>query len=384
MQKFSAFLWCLLFSLNVYGHDLGDGAHITTVLAKDPHQTASNPTSDLVAQWTLEITLQELITRFPEYDIDNSGRLESSEYGAIDMAQVVAYALQNLVISGDGNPCSIDIQQHEMVTHKRADYIQFSLAVACDSMSREIDVHYSLFFADNPYHQGTWTVLWNNQPSIMYFWEDERSRTFKLRNYSTSQVAWRFFVKGMHHIAIGYDHILFLVSLMLTAVLVRRHKKWQGVDQAPGAVWNLVKIITAFTVAHTITLSLAILDLVSLPPAAIVESIIAFSVLIMALNNLKPFIHRVFIVTFGFGLIHGFGFANVLLDYDLPTLELSVSLLSFDLGVEAGQLLIASIVFVPLLKMRRSDFYIRKFMPFVSFLILVIALFWLVERLSTI
>ena len=110
------------------------------------------------------------------------------------------------------------------------------------------------------------------------------------------------------------------------------------------AFWEVCKIITAFTLAHSITLSLAVLGIVNLP-SRWVESVIAASVLLVALHNLYPVIQaRLWIVTFVFGLIHGLGFASVLLDLEIPGTSLLLALAGFNLGVETGQIAIVGIL----------------------------------------
>ena len=139
-------------------------------------------------------------------------------------------------------------------------------------------------------------------------------------------------------------------------------------------------MVTAFTIAHSITLALAALSVVTLP-SRLVESAIAASVVLAALNNLWPLVQRArWLVAFTFGLIHGFGFASVLADLGLPQESLVVALLGFNLGVEAGQLVIVA-VFLPLAyAVRETWFYRRAVVAGGSGLIAVIAAVWLAER----
>src|SRR5262249_51800960 len=148
----------------------------------------------------------------------------------------------------------------------------------------------------------------------------------------------QFIYEGIWHIWLGFDHVLFLLALLLPAVLVRVDGHWHAAGTFSSVCWNVVSIVTAFTVAHSITLSLAALDVVRLP-SHLVESTIAASVVLAGLGNLYPrMIGRRWLVAFGFGLIHGFGFAAVLTDLGLPQHSLLLSLISFNVGVEIGQL----------------------------------------------
>ncbi len=197
---------------------------------------------------------------------------------------------------------------------------------------------------------------------------------------------------GVWHIWIGFDHILFLLSLLLPAVGAwvagvggqrpggSRRATWQPVPRLGVAVWEVLRIVTAFTLAHSITLSLATLGWVSLP-SRLVESTIAASVVLAALNNVFPFFQgRRWMVAFAFGLIHGFGFASVLADLGLPRDALALALLGFNLGVEAGQLAIVA-VFLPLAYLlRHSKFYRWVVLWGGSLAIAAIAAAWFVER----
>lgn len=192
-----------------------------------------------------------------------------------------------------------------------------------------------------------------------------------------------FFRDGVHHILIGYDHILFLVSLLLPAVLRRRGgtRAWMPVEHWQQAVWPMVATVTMFTLGHSITLALAGLKLVSLSPR-VIEPAIALTIIVAAVDNLFPLLRgrrRVF--TFLFGLIHGFGFAGVLAELDLPIGSFLVALLQFNLGVEAGQLIVVTMALAVLLLARGW----RRYPPVVlhggSMFAMVVAALWFVERL---
>ncbi len=186
--------------------------------------------------------------------------------------------------------------------------------------------------------------------------------------------------EGVWHIWIGYDHILFLLSLLLPAVLRREAGHWQAIAGFSPALWEACKIVTSFTVDHSITLSLAVLGIVSLP-SRLVESAIAASVVLVALNNLYPILRaHLWWVAFAFGLVHGLGFASVLIDLGLPGGALLTALVGFNLGVEVGQVVIVG-VFLPLaFWMRHSWFYQRLVLGFGSLLIALVASVWLLER----
>lgn len=173
----------------------------------------------------------------------------------------------------------------------------------------------------------------------------------------------RFFVLGVEHIATGYDHVLFLIALLLVG----------------GGLRGLVAIVTAFTIAHSVTLSLAVLDVVRLP-SRLVESAIALSIAWVALENIVfDRVRGRWRITFGFGLMHGFGFASILREMQLPREGLVASLLAFNLGVEAGQLVIVLLAY-PLVALVQRSPHRTLLIRVLSGAILVLALRWFIER----
>jgi HupE / UreJ protein len=163
-------------------------------------------------------------------------------------------------------------------------------------------------------------------------------------------------------------------------VLVRSAKGWESCKEFRAAFIDVLKIVTAFTIAHSFTLSLATLQVV-IVPARISESAIAMSVVLAALNNLFPIVQgKRWVVAFCFGLIHGFGFASVLADLGLSRGVLALALVGFNLGVEVGQIAIVG-AFLPLAYLLRRTWLYRTFvLAGGSSAIVVIAALWFVER----
>jgi hypothetical protein len=192
-----------------------------------------------------------------------------------------------------------------------------------------------------------------------------------------------FLREGIHHILTGYDHILFLLCLLLPAVLKRRGTARDG-DWEPvslrDAVWPLLRVITAFTIAHSITLALASARIVHLSPRFI-EPAIAVTIMLAALNNIWPVVtRRIAVITFFFGLIHGFGFAEVLRDLDLSPGDFAWALLQFNLGVEIGQLLVVAVAILPLYLLRQKRLYKTAVLAGGSMFGMTIAAIWFAER----
>jgi hydrogenase/urease accessory protein HupE len=180
-------------------------------------------------------------------------------------------------------------------------------------------------------------------------------------------VAARFLPAGIHHILIGPDHLLFLVGLLLLG----------------GSIRQLALVVTAFTLAHSLTLSLAVLGVFS-PPARIVEPAIALSIVYVGVDNLMVRQGRDLRawIALGFGLVHGLGFASVLREMELPPRALGLSLVSFNLGVEIGQLLVVVIVASALAALRaRSEVVGRRLAVAGSIGVVGAGSFWFVQRL---
>jgi hypothetical protein len=202
---------------------------------------------------------------------------------------------------------------------------------------------------------------------------------------------WAGFVReGVHHIWTGYDHLLFLLALLLPGVLRRTSGGWEAVPTFRESAVAVLKVVTAFTMAHSITLALAALEVVRLP-SRWVESAIAASILIAAVGNLVPVgtagaaggrwrRWSAWKLAFAFGLIHGFGFAGVLGELGLRRGEVAGPLLGFNAGVELGQLAVVAL-FLPLAFWGRTTRRYRQgVLPVGSLLIAVMAGGWLVDR----
>lgn len=188
---------------------------------------------------------------------------------------------------------------------------------------------------------------------------------------------WRL---GMQHIREGTDHLLFLLVLLLPAPLLANGKNWGASGGTKHSIAGLLKIVTAFTVGHSLTLLIGALGLLNLPQKP-VEVLIAFSILIAAIHAIRPiFAGREIFVAGGFGLIHGLAFAGVLTELNLGAGQLALSILGFNLGIELMQIFIVALVFpwFMLLSLTRFYNYVRIIGAISA---IILAVFWLVERI---
>jgi len=336
--------------------------------------------SDAIAvRW--DIALRDL-DYVLELDRDGNGALTWGEVRT-RAADITRYATQHLELKAGEKPCLWETAGPlQLDKHSDGTYAVLSLTAKCENIQQGLKTHYSLLFDVDPSHRGL--VQWiapgslGSQPLV--FSTDSAEQAMQLQAPSAWKTLKQYVVEGIWHIWLGYDHILFLLSLLLPAVLVRMQNHWEPAPSLRRSLIEVLKVVTAFTLAHSITLSLAVLGFVSLP-SRFVESTIAASIIVAALNNIRGSIEKKrWVMAFAFGLIHGFGFASALADLGLPQGALALALVGFNLGVEIGQMAIVA-VFVPIaFALRGTGFYRRVLLPVGSILIAIIAAYWFAQR----
>ncbi len=313
-------------------------------------------------------------------DSDGNGEITWGEL-KLKRREVEAYAFSRLSVFSDGKPCAVSASDFLVDEHSDGAYAVMRFSADCGARPpASLEVAYSLFFDLDPTHRGLLRFERGGTAQTAVLSPERPRLAFKAGESSPLAQFLDYLREGVWHIWIGFDHILFLLSLLLPSVLILRKNEWQAAQHFRDTFWDVLKVVTSFTVAHSITLSLAALSVIALP-SRLVESTIALSVVLAALNNLKPVVaERRWAVAFAFGLIHGFGFASVLADLGLPQGTLLLALVGFNLGVETGQLAIVG-AFLPLAyALRGSWFYRRVVFTGGSATIALVALVWLAER----
>jgi hypothetical protein len=334
--------------------------------------------SDAGASGRWDIALRDL-DHVIGLDLDQDGALTWGEVRANHQA-IAAYALSRLSLETGSQVCRLAAGEQLIETHSDGAYAVLLFEAACPSELQDLAVSYNLLFDVDPLHRGllklddgtqtTSVVLSPERP--VHHWQSGRSTL--LASFTT------YLRDGIWHIWIGFDHILFLITLLLPAVLRREAGRWYAAPNIREAMVPVLKVVTAFTVAHSLTLSAAALGVVELP-SRLVESAIAVSIIVAALNNVWPLVTaRLWVLAFGFGLIHGFGFASVLADLGLPKTGLAVALLGFNLGVEIGQLAIVAALLPIIYALKAWPQYRRIAMPLGSLAMAALAGVWLLER----
>ena len=358
-------LLCLLWSMSVQAHK-----------PSDSYLTLAVEESQVAGQWDIALR-----------DLDFAIGLDTNADGVITWGEVQArqkeidaYALSRLRVSAAGQACPLQATGHLIDDHTDGAYAVLRFQANCAAIAGSLQVKYQLFFDIDPQHKGLLRLQYQDASITGIFSPDNADQTFSLQAPSRLRQFLDYVREGIWHIWIGYDHILFLLALLLPAVVVREAGRWQAVTAFRSAFWSVLRIVTAFTVAHSVTLTLATLGVISLP-SRWVESTIAASVIVAALNNIFPlFRERRWMMAFLFGLIHGFGFASVLTDLGLPQDALVIALVGFNVGVETGQLAIVA-GFLPLIYfLRGTSFYRRVLLTGGSIVIAILASVWFVER----
>lgn len=281
------------------------------------------------------------------------------------------------------------LDDYQLTSTPEAQYLTFSFTFdGLTALPDTIQFEYNVLFDVHSNHSG-FVVIENDWRSSTFdqegnialvFTASDRQQTLDLTGATVMQGYWGMLRLGIHHIWEGIDHILFLIALLLPSVMYRKDNSWIATDKFYSAFIYVVKVVTVFTLAHTVTLSAATLGWVSLP-SRLVESIIAISIAIAALDILYPvFRGRIWVIVFVFGLFHGFGFASVLAEYQIPDSYLTYSLLAFNLGVEVGQVAIVAVAFPVLYVLRATWFYPQVMLRYGAAGLIVVSLYWFIER----
>ncbi len=329
-------------------------------------------------QWLLALHDLEMAVGL---DVDGDGSITWGELRG-RKAEVLHYAVTRLRIEFDGDPLHLrfdpDLQVDQLMNGAYA-VLRFS-AVVNPRKPDAVTVEYGAFFDVNPLHRGLLLLEQDGQRQQAIFNPADTRLRFECAAPERAAGFLGFLREGIGHIWSGYDHLLFLVTLLLPSVLRRQDGRWVAAGSWRAGFLNVVKIVTAFTVAHSLTLSMATLGVLRFPSRWI-EPLIAASILVAALNNLWPVVTtHAWWLAFAFGLLHGFGFATALGELGLSGVALVPTLVAFNLGVELGQLAVV-VAFLPMaFAFRRARVYPGFVLQGGSIAVSGVAMWWVVER----
>lgn len=278
---------------------------------------------------------------------------------------IAAYLRENLTLSADGVAAEPTLQATSIWKDREGfPFLEASLAFAAQKPIGALSIQVRALQDLYSDHRNLAEIDWGARTEQFVFQHGSRYEAARAGR-SLWRTAREFTLLGVEHIFTGYDHILFLFGLLLGG---RGFK-------------SLVAIVTSFTLAHSLTLALAAFGVVQ-PQSRAIEAAIALSVAYVGAENLLvKQVRGRWKITFAFGLVHGFGFANVLREMELPRAGLALSLFTFNLGVEVGQVVIVALFWPLLLALDRTP-YRRLVMRLASTVIVAFGLFWLVERVT--
>ena len=333
-----------------------------------------------------EITLQDLnkaltsaSTKGPITEANLKGRLD--EVYDYFRRKVQFYdGTTNLPIHFTGS----DLRKLEIATYA---LINFNL-IENSAVPDAINIDYAVMFDTDPDHEALLVIerfwkagIFSNESQVsLSFSAEKRRQQLSFYDYSMFHGFFEVVKLGVRHIWKGIDHILFLVALILPSAMFRNKSHWEPVTGYRPAIIYVIKIVTLFTVAHSVTLSIAALGIFSLP-SRLVEPIIAASIAIAALDIIIPiFKRKIGWVVFIFGLFHGFGFASVLVKLGVLGEHMALSLFGFNLGVEIGQIVVICIIFPVIYFFRRYAFYPKIILRYGAVAMILLAAFWFVNR----
>lgn len=276
------------------------------------------------------------------------------------IARIYADVKQHYVLRGPELPTQTTMESYRVIEDHVLD---MELVYQFPQPVRQLSVTAILFQITQPGHQHLTSATLNGTTYEAVLNAQNPTATFTVNDTPALKTFWSFLRLGVMHIFTGFDHLAFLVGLLIVTPSLK----------------SLIKIVTSFTIAHSITLALATFDIVVLP-SRLTESVIALSIAYVAAENLlgKRTMER-YRITFIFGLAHGFGFSSVLREMELSRTHLALSLFSFNLGVEVGQMAFVIALFPLVLYMENSSWR-RQMQMGVSAVILCLALFWFAQR----
>jgi hypothetical protein len=323
-----------------------------------------------------DLSLHDLVaTVFIDADLDGDVTWPEIHDAESSIGKAVASQID---VRRGGVLCPLRIERYALAQRLDEDYLSVVMSAACPSPGR-IEVGGALFMTGDSSQRMFVSAVRGDRTlsgvvSAGAWWQEPNSVPL-LESFV------RFVGEGVWHVLIGYDHVAFVLLLLLPSVLRSVNGRWSGDTRLADITRDIVMVVTAFTVAHSTTLALAATKTVTLPTQPI-EIAIAASIAVAAAINLLPRLSRARLgLAFGFGLVHGFGFANVLAEVDTQGASIVPLLAGFNVGVELAQLGIVALVLPVIYAMRTRRWYASGVMPLGSCALGAAGVVWLLQRL---
>ncbi|WP_274363966.1 HupE/UreJ family protein [Paenibacillus thermotolerans] len=335
-------------------------AHAATFVVSD----FSTPEPNIV-RLVLRVDEKTIMEVAAEADRNGDGVIDADELKTGYESIIHPYLSKRITVSNNGEALSMVAVKQEL---PNPNVLRFEFDFPSEQPIEQLSIGYDAFFEVAPDHTNIAAFRIGEEQSFQHLFSgDNKVWTGRLGEAPlVAETVVQFVLLGIEHILTGYDHLLFLFALLLIRASFRQ----------------TIAIVTSFTVAHSITLALAALNIVSLP-SRFVEAFIALSIVYVVIENVfrvKPIKYR-WVLTFIFGLIHGFGFAGALREIGLPKSQEMYALVTFNVGVELGQLAVVCVVLPLLFAIGGRSWYSRMQLA-ASCLIGAFGLFWLVSRIA--
>ena len=354
------------------------GTEVDAHLASDSYlRIEIGKTGAVSGQWDIALRDLDVVVGL---DVDQDGDITWGELRA-KTPEVEAYAFSHLAVVDGVGSCRLTPTSIMVDHHAGAAYAVLPFSVACPGGGR-LRLRYRLLFDIDPSHRGLLTITAGEQVRSEVLMPDHAEIPIDAGPIRLTDQVSQFLRFGFDHILFGYDHLLFIAVLLVTAALRRPGGAgWVPIEGLGRVLVETIKTLSAFTLAHAIVLTPAVLGLVN-APARFVEPAVALTIMLAALDNIHPILPRLrWQVAFLFGLIHGLSFASALGPMRLPALGMTLALASFNIGVEAGQIALA-LLLVPIVFVLRHDAAYRRIVtPAASLSAALLAGTWLLNRL---
>ena len=313
-----------------------------------------------LTKMTWDVKKNEFKLRFVSYNLNKplNGEVDAQNF---DKTKVFNYTLKHLKING----CKLI---PEKIKISKEIVVDEYFKTECEN-KQKYKIHFDMFFDFDKTQKGVLKVVDKNE-SVYTFLPSKVNVEIKI---DSNRVNFSEFIKiGIEHILEGYDHLTFLLMLMLPLILFS--------DKFLKSFIYIIEVATAFTISHSITLSLSVFNIIN-PPENLIEILIAFTIFLTALNNLTHYVSykKEWLLAFLFGFIHGFGFANALKELNLQTTDFAKLVFGFNLGVEIGQFLVV-LVTLPFLYVLIKKF--KKLYFVLSVLGGIFGLLWMIDRIT--
>ena len=312
---------------------------------------------------------------------DNQNKVISWNELKAHKKEILPYIFRHFQVYSDTQQCRFKIKKY--TTHKRGShqsYIKLDLHLLCPKPKKYLEIHYDLFFNVDKNQKAFVRINDKNQTKPIILSQQTTNYKIDINEDSSLGAFGNFLIEGIWHIWIGFDHILFLLMLLLPSIYYYQNRQLMTYKSFKDVFKEVLKIVTAFSVAHSITLILSVTEIINIE-SRYVEITIALSVLFTAINNIFGFIKsKIWLLAFSFGLIHGLGFANVLKELMLENVTFLGMLFGFNSGVEIGQLIIV-LAILPYIFLARNSVYYKYIVVYgVSIFAAIIATIWAYER----